>query len=147
MGKSKFDKSAAVKKMISSAMPEEEGTLPENTKEPMAAVIQSHEQGAAAHEDAPLTDVEPRSRAGRKPQEKKIQASIYFTEAQLVALNEQSGYGKKERDKSALVRFGTDLVLSMTDEEYAELKAIATVQGCTPAAVFHEAVSSYKASL
>ena len=57
-------------------------------------------------------------------EQKKIQTTIYFYEEELVRIEEQTGRGKKEKDKSALVRSAVDMVLDIPDLEYSSLKML-----------------------
>ena len=75
----------------------------------------------------------------KQPQEKKIAVTIYITDDQAVRISEQTGYKKKEKDKSTLARFAFDIALSLTQEEHARLKRMAEGQGVSPGEIMRKA--------
>jgi hypothetical protein len=110
--------------------------------------------GAAAEEDRQPDEKEKviaasdtlikKTELGRKPEkEKKSQVSIYLTEDQIIQIDEQTGIRKKERDKSALARVALEIVLSLSEEEYARLKFAAIQNETTPGRIVIEALDAY----
>jgi len=84
-----------------------------------------------------------KAKPGRKAaEEKKIQISTYLTEDQVIRIDEQTGYAKKERDKSALFRFALDIVLSLSDDEYKDLKIVANQREVSPGIIVSEALQN-----
>ena len=55
--------------------------------------------------------------------------TVYLTKAQMKELRLQDAAKVKEADRSALIRAGLDIVLSISDETYVSLKQKAEVEG------------------
>jgi hypothetical protein len=108
-----------------------------NTEELFKGII-----GADA-EKAVEKSMPVKKEGSKKENEKKLQVSIYLTEEQIIALDEQTGIKKKERDKSALVRIGVDIVTAMDDEEYKRLKTAAVEKEKTEGYIIKEALQTY----
>lgn len=83
------------------------------------------------------------AKTGRKPEERRMQVSIYLTDDQVTGLQQQSGYKQKERDKSALARTGIDIVLALSNEEYATLKGAAESKGQPVGEIVRAALDAY----
>ena len=64
--------------------------------------------------DSSVVEAPKRGRKKETSEQKKIQTTIYFYEEELVRIEEQTGRGKKEKDKSALVRSAVDMAVSYT---------------------------------
>ena len=89
---------------------------------------------------------QPTGAKGRPPEtEKRIQTSIYFTENQIIKIDEQTGIRgrKKERDRSTLVREAVNIVLELNYEEYKPLKEEAEKQGKKSATIVKEALAAF----
>ena len=87
-----------------------------------------------------------KSRAGRKAkplQEQTVQISVYPTKQQAKALRIQAAEGEKERDRSALARTAFDIVLTLTNEEYNQMKMCAAEQGKTAGEIVQQALRYY----
>lgn len=61
--------------------------------------------------------------------EEKERVTVYLTKAQMKELRLQDAAKVKEADRSALIRAGLDIVLSISDETYVSLKQKAEVEG------------------
>lgn len=61
--------------------------------------------------------------------EAKERVTVYLTKAQMKELRLQDAAKVKEADRSALIRAGLDIVLSISDETYVSLKQKAEVEG------------------
>lgn len=84
------------------------------------------------------------AKSGRKAnKEKNIQVSIYLTPNQAKELRLQDAEKEKETDKSAIARTGIDIVLALSNEEYAAMKRKAAVQGVTPGQIVKEALAKF----
>lgn len=95
-------------------------------------------------EEADSSVVEAPKRGRKKETEqKKIQTTIYFYEEELVRIEEQTGRGKKEKDKSALVRSAVDMVLDIPVLEYSSLKNAAAQQGRSMGEIVFKALQAY----
>lgn len=75
--------------------------------------------------------------------EKKHQVSIYLTKKLDRELSIQGAIKEKEQDKSAIARAGLDIILSLSNEEYAKIKFIAKDKGVTPGQIVKEMVAKY----
>ena len=87
-----------------------------------------------------------KSRVGRKAkpiQEQTVQISVYPTKQQAKALRIQAAEGEKEKDKSALARTAFDIVLTLSSEEYNQMKECAMQQGKTPGEIVQQALQLY----
>lgn len=90
--------------------------------------------------------IEKESKVGRKAkseQEKTIQMSVYPTKQQAKQLKMQAAEGEKEIDKSALARTGFDIVLTLSNEEYNEMKQCALEKRISVGKVVQQALQIY----
>ena len=113
-----------------------------------AAGLFGHEQQREennAQAQAPAAPVPVSTSPIQKPKEgdKKTQVSVYPTNEQKLKWHEQTGFGKKEQFKNDLVMMGLDIVLSLSDDDYAEMKHAAEQRGVTPGELVSEALSEY----
>ena len=88
--------------------------------------------------DSSAVEAPKRGRKKETSEQKKIQTTIYFYEEELVRIEEQTGRGKKEKDKSALVRSAVDMVLDIPDLENA-----AAQQGRSMGEIVFKALQAY----
>jgi len=86
----------------------------------------------------------PKKTGRKEDQTKKIQVSVYLTKAQDRELCLQGAIKEKETDKSALARVGIDIVLSLSNEEYAMVKKTASETNQTMGKVIKAALASFK---
>ena len=93
--------------------------------------------------DSRVVEAPKRGRTKETSEQKKIQTTIYFYEEELVRIEEQTGRGKKEKDKSALVRSAVDMVLDIPDLEYSSLKNAAAQQGRSMGEIVFKALQAY----
>ena len=93
--------------------------------------------------DSSVVEATKRGRKKETSEQKKIQTTIYFYEEELVRIEEQTGRGKKEKDKSALVRSAVDMVLDIPDLEYSSLKNAAAQQGRSMGEIVFKALQAY----
>ncbi|MCB5855507.1 hypothetical protein LIR37_14165 [Flavonifractor plautii] len=93
--------------------------------------------------DSSAVEAPKRGRKKETSEQKKIQTTIYFYEEELVRIEEQTGRGKKEKDKSALVRSAVDMVLDIPDLEYSSLKNAAAQQGRSMGEIVFKALQAY----
>ena len=93
--------------------------------------------------DSSVVEAPKRGRKKETSEQKKIQTTIYFYEEELVRIEEQTGRGKKEKDKSALVRSAVDMVLDIPDLEYSSLKNAAAQQGRSMGEIVFKALQAY----
>lgn len=97
----------------------------------------------AEEADSSVVEAPKRGRKKETSEQKKIQTTIYFYEEELVRIEEQTGRGKKEKDKSALVRSAVDMVLDIPDLEYSSLKNAAAQQGRSMGEIVFKALQAY----
>lgn len=75
------------------------------------------------------SSVSQKSVLDKQETEEKERVTVYLTKAQVKELRLQDAVKVKEADRSALIRAGLDIVLSIGDETYVSLKQKAEVEG------------------
>lgn len=75
------------------------------------------------------SSVSQKSVLDKQETEEKERVTVYLTKAQVKELRLQDAVKAKEADRSALIRAGLDIVLSIGDETYVSLKQKAEAEG------------------
>lgn len=104
------------KNMISPYNGTDEAIVKEEVKENQPSSISS-------------SSVSQKSVLDKQETEEKERVTVYLTKAQVKELRLQDAVKVKEADRSALIRAGLDIVLSIGDETYVSLKQKAEVEG------------------
>lgn len=104
------------KNMISPYNGTDEAIVKEEVKE-----NQSSSTSSSSVSQKPVLD--------KQETEEKERVTVYLTKAQMKELRLQDAAKVKEADRSALIRAGLDIVLSISDETYVSLKQKAEVEG------------------
>ena len=87
--------------------------------------------------------VAERKKPGRPAEEPRRQVSIYLSERQIRALRMAAAEQDKERDQTSLVRSGLDIILSLSADNYHNLKLAAEQQNTTIGQIVDQLLSDY----
>ena len=77
------------------------------------------------------SSVSQKSVLDKQETEEKERVTVYLTKAQVKELRLQDAVKVKEADRSALIRAGLDIVLSISDKTYLRLKREGEEEGCS----------------
>lgn len=119
----------------------EQPTSPKKTAETFVDVIASAQQSELA--DVRAEEPKKNKVGRRSDDEPKTQVSVYLTDSLIRQLRMAAAEQVKEKDKSAIVRTGLEIVLSLSDENYIRLKEEARQKETTVGAIIDQAVTEY----